>query len=127
MEWRREAKRALYDYPRIRRKQGAQMITPNYAGVAVQHAPTRTTETAALSAAMSDREERVVRAVELALEMQRHYHNADARLLMVQLVYWRRTHTLEGAALEAHYSVEAVKRWNTEILTAVYVGLKKES
>lgn len=125
MSWRSEARGALRAYPRIISRRGEQQITPAYGGVAVQHSASRTTEAAALRGRLSEREERIVAAVELALEMQRHYHNAAERLLMVRLVYWRRTHTLEGAAVETHYSVEAVKRWNSEILTAVYVGLKR--
>ena len=125
MNWRREAKRALYDYPKIQRRRGSAQITPNYGGTVVQHSPTRTTENAALASGLTDREEAVVFAVELALEMQTYYHNAQARFLMVKLVYWQRTHTLEGAALECNYSLDAVKRWNTEILTAVYAGLTR--
>ena len=68
---------------------------------------------------------RIMWAVETALEMQREYYNAAARLRMVDLVHFRRTHTLEGAAVETGYSPETVKRWNTEILSAVYVGLLK--
>lgn len=126
MSWRGEARAALRAYPRLKRRQAEtdQQITSVYGGVAVQHGASRTTEDAALRSRLTDREGRVIAAVELALEMQRHYHNAAERLLMVRLVYWARTHTLEGAALECHYSVEAVKRWNTETLTAVYVGLK---
>lgn len=125
MNWRREAKRALYDYPRIQKRKASPQITPNYSGTVVQHSATRTTENTALASGLSEREEAVIEAVELALEMQTHYHNAEARFLMVRLVYFQRTHTLEGAAVECNYSLDAVKRWNTEILTAVYVALQK--
>ena len=125
MNWRREAKRALYDYPRIQKRKASPQVTPSYEGTMVQHPPSRATENTALASGLSEREEAVIDAVELALEMQTHYHNAEARFLMVKLVYWSRTHTLEGAAVECNYSLDAVKRWNTEILTAVYVGLQK--
>lgn len=125
MNWRREAKRALYDYPRIQKRKSSPQVTPSYEGTMVQHPPSRTTENTALASGLSEREEAVIEAVELALEMQTHYHNAQARFLMVKLVYFQRTHTLEGAAVECNYSLDAVKRWNTEILTAVYVALQK--
>lgn len=58
-------------------------------------------------------------AVKGALEKQREYYNADARLRMVELVYFKRTHTLAGASADTGYSIETINRWNTEILAAV--------
>ena len=64
-------------------------------------------------------------AVDLALAMQDRYYNAAARRRMVDLVYIRRTHTLAGAAVDAGYSIETVKKWNVELLAAVGAGLQK--
>lgn len=128
MEWRREARHALRIYPRLKRKleeSTGQQITPQYGGIVVQHEASRTTEDAALRSNLSEEELRVIEAVEFACQMQDRYHNGDARHRMIELVYFKRTHTIEGAAEVVHYSVDAVWRWNTEILTAVYVGLKK--
>lgn len=60
-----------------------------------------------------------VRAVKGALDKQREYYNADARLRMVELVYFKRTHTLAGASVDTGYSIETINKWNTEILAAV--------
>lgn len=130
MDWqmRREARHALRVYPRLKRKQvesAAQQITPDYGGVAVQHGASRTTEDAALRSTLTADELRIVEAVELAVAMQERQPNGAERLRMIRLVYWQRTHTLAGAAIECHYSEEAVWRWNNEIMTAVYVALKK--
>ena len=59
------------------------------------------------------------------MKMQCSYANAEERMRMIKLVYFQRTHTMEGAALECHYSVDALKKWNSEIMAAVYVALKK--
>ena len=92
MDWRREARRALREYPRAKKR--------------------------------GDR--RIVRAVETAIRMQRQYYNGEARLKMMELVYFRQTHTLAGSAVETEYSIETVRKWNLEIIAAVYVGLMYE-
>ena len=127
MGWRSEARRALRDYPRIKRRQAdnEMQITPVYGGAAVQHSASRTTENVALRSTLTEREENVISAVEFMLNMQRRYQNSAERLRMIELVYFKHTHTIDGAADIVHYSPDALWRWNGEILTAVYVGLKK--
>lgn len=128
MSWRGEARRALREYPRIKRRQADNeaTITQVYGGAAVQHSASRTTENVALRSTLNEREENIVSAVEFMLSMQRRYPNGAERVRMVELVYFRHTHTIDGAADVVHYSADALWRWNTEILTAVYVGLKKD-
>ena len=128
MSWRTEARAALRAYPKAKRKQsetGEMQITPVYGGSAVQHSATRTTENVALRVKLTPHEENIISAVEFMLRMQQAYPNAEERFKMIRLVYFQRSHTLEGAAMEVHYSDRAVKRWNAEILTAVYVALRK--
>ena len=127
MSWRGEAKAALRAYPKAKKKQNENemQITPAYGGAAVQHSASRTTENVALRQRLTAYEENVISAVEFMLRMQQAYPNAEERFKMIRLVYFQRSHTLEGAAMEVHYSDRAVKRWNAEILTAVYVALKK--
>ena len=130
MGWRAEARRALRDYPRIKRRQGEtgeMQITPMYGGAAVQHSASRTTENVALRSTLTEREENVISAVEFMMAMQSRYYNADARKQMLSLVYFRRTHTMQGAAMEVGYNINTVKSWNTEMLTAVYVALRKDA
>lgn len=45
---------------------------------------------------------------------------------MVELVYFRRSHTITGAAMEVSYSPEAVSRWNAELIHAAGAALKAE-
>ena len=127
MSWRSEARAALRLYPKLKRRQGENemQITPVYGGAAVQHSASRTTENVALRSTLTEREENIISAVEFALNMQAQYYNGEARHKMIQLVYFRRTHTMQGAAMECGYSTETVWKWNTEVLAAVYTGLKK--
>ena len=130
MSWRSEARKALREYPRIKKRQNAltsQQITPVYGGAAVQHSASRVTEDVALRSALTEREENIVSAVEFAMQMQSAYYNGEARLKMISIVYFKRTHTMQGASMECGYSIETVWKWNTEVLAAVYVGLKKDA
>ena len=93
MDWRKQARRALREYPRAKRRNG-------------------------------EGDQAVIEAVEFAMKMQSEYYNAQERMRFIRLVYFVKTHTLQGAAMECNYSLRAVNGWNTEILTAVYVALE---
>ena len=127
MDWRQTARRALREYPKLKKKQAENemQITPVYGGAVVQHSASRTTENVALRSTLTDAEANIISAVEFAMRMQSSYHNGIERNRMIELVYFKHTHTIEGAAEIVKYSPDALWRWNSEILTAVYVGLKK--
>ena len=95
MDWRRQARKALREYPRAKKRN-------------------------------SEADQAVIAAVEAAMQMQSAYYNGQERMRMIRLVYFKQTHTLAGAAVECGYSIETVKKWNLEIMTAVYVGLLHE-
>lgn len=119
-----EAVKALRAYPRIQRRQKEARITPDYGGVVVQHGASRTTENIALSSNLTDVEQNIVSAVDFALSMQGRCYNAEQRLKMVQMVYFQRTHTLQGAAMVVGYNVNTIKSWNSELLSAVFTALR---
>ena len=130
MSWRGEARTALRLYPKLKRRQGENemQITPVYGGAAVQHSASRTTEDVALRSPLTDRELNIISAVELELYEQSKYYNADARLKMIQLLYFSdKRMPLEAVAEKCEYSVEALKRWNTEVLKAVSAAINIQS
>lgn len=45
--------------------------------------------------------------------------NGKERLRLVKIVFWSRTHTLEGAALELHCSDRTARRWHTDFILLV--------
>jgi len=45
--------------------------------------------------------------------------NGKERLEMVRLVFWKKTHTLEGAAIKCHVSYVTVRRWHGEFIRLV--------
>ncbi len=58
-------------------------------------------------------------AVASALEKMGRYDNGRDRLRVIALVYWEKTHTLEGAALAVSCSNATVKRWHGQFIRLV--------
>ena len=65
-------------------------------------------------------------AIDIALDQQKAYYNGTERMRMVELVYFKRSHTITGAAMEVSYSPEAVSRWNAELVHAAAAALKAQ-
>lgn len=68
---------------------------------------------------------RELEAVRQAIEETRSLPNGEMRLEMVRLIFWKRTHTLEGAAMELHWSARKLVEWHGEFIRCVakYFGL----
>ena len=68
---------------------------------------------------------RELEAVQQAIEETRTLPNGKERLEMVRLVFWKKTHTLEGAAMKCHVSYVTARRWHGEFIkrTAQAFGL----
>lgn len=64
-------------------------------------------------------------AVRAAVEATEQLDSGADRLLVVDLVFWSRTHTLEGAAMQVHVSERTARRWHTDfiILVGKYRGM----
>lgn len=69
----------------------------------------------------------IIRAVEAVLEDQRAKYNGAERTRMIELIYFRNSHTFQGAAMECHYSKETIIKWNREILAAARMALRYEN
>lgn len=68
---------------------------------------------------------RELEAVRQAIEETRALPNGEERLEMVKLVFWKKTRTLEGAAMTCHVSYITARRWHGEFIksTAQAFGL----
>lgn len=68
---------------------------------------------------------REMEAVSKAIEETKNLDTGEERLRMVRLVFWDRTHTLEGAAQKCRVSYVTVRRWHGEFIyrVAEYFGL----
>ena len=119
--WREEARRIIRAYPSyLRAEQELRdcRITPSLTGMPGGGGFNSKTETAALKE-LSPKAQRELDAVRMAIQTTKRYRNSKQRLQVVEMVYWQKSHTLEGAAQLCHYSYAAVKEWNAEFIGLV--------
>lgn len=58
-------------------------------------------------------------AVYAAIEQTKQRADGDEQLELIDLVFWRRTHTLAGAAMMIPCSERTARRWHTEFIRRV--------
>ena len=65
------------------------------------------------------------RAVSEAVRQTLAMPDGEARMHLVDVIFWRRSHTLSGAAELCHVSERTARRWHTDfiLLTAREFGL----
>lgn len=64
----------------------------------------------------AQREKEAVRA---AIEATMGLEDGAERMQVIDMVFWRRTHTLEGAAMRVHVSDRTARRWHSEFILLV--------
>lgn len=62
---------------------------------------------------------RELNAVRRAIAETRTLDTGEERLCLIRLVFWDRTHTLEGAAMKLHISYVTARRWHGEFIKKV--------
>lgn len=119
--WREEARRIIRAYPSyLRAEQELRdcRITPSLTGMPGGGGFNSKTETAALKE-LGPKAQRELDAVRRAVSTTSRYRNAKDRLKVIDLVYWRQTHSLQGAAQLCHYSYETAAEWNAAFIELV--------
>lgn len=120
-DWWSYVKGMIYRYPALCDQHSqamAQKITPSYAAQPSSSESSRTTEDL-VARAMSRTNIREFDAVRLAIQQTENVKGGDAQLRLIRLIYWERTHTLSGAAMEVHISVPTAKRWHGDFIRRV--------
>lgn len=119
--WQDKARRVVRAYPRLHAELldlQRMSVTPRLSGMPGGGDAGRATEDAALRQLPPD-EQTAHDAVEHALRMLGLFRTAAKRRRLVELVYWRQTHTVYGAGVELGVSEETAKRWNGDFLLTV--------
>ena len=62
---------------------------------------------------------REMEAVRQAIAETQAMDTGEERLTLIRLVFWDRTHTLEGAATKLHISYVTARRWHGEFIRLV--------
>ena len=78
---------------------------------------------------LSSRDVAEFEAVEAAIRETAKMENGEARLAIIDLVYWKRSHTLAGAGMQVGYSYEWAKRVQRKFALSVAenLGLEEKS
>ena len=116
---------ALRLYPELRQRYGTpdNRLTAQYAAQTSCGGAGRVVEQLAMER-LSDGDYAVYRAISDAVRETARMGTGDARLAIIDLVYWRRTRTLQGAALDVGYSYDRAREFHQEFirLVAFYMG-----
>lgn len=62
-------------------------------------------------------------AVERAIRLTRQRRDGEARLKLIELVYFRKSHSLTGAAIACYTSERTAKRWHSDFIKLVAEGM----
>lgn len=124
--WRYAARSAAYDYPRLRQELAelqAQSVTPSLSGMPGGGEPGRSTEDAALRQ-LPHAQQRRLDAVEQAVTISSNLTSGLSRVRLIELVYFQRKYTIEGAAMQIPCSVQTAWTWNNDFLLLVWSRLR---
>ena len=127
--WRPYVINVLRDYPvyrRIDKESHSQKITAQYNKGRGGSGVSRTTEQAALRTGLSRQQQKELEAVEKALKTTRRGPDGKIRIKVVELVYFRDTHTIEGAAQQAHVCYNTAWKWTDAFVRLVGKNLGLE-
>ena len=100
-------------------------MSPNLTGMPGAHGQTSDPVADAALRELPEINRRELEAVRQAIEETRALPNGEERLEMVKLVFWKKMHTLDGAAMTCHVSYITARRWHGEFIksTAQAFGL----
>ncbi len=127
--WRPYVINVLRDYPvykRIERDAHGQKITAQYNKGRGGGGASRTTEQAALRSGLTRQQQRELEAVERAISNTSRGPDGKIRLKVVELVYFRDTHTIEGAAQQVHVCYNTAWKWTDTFVRLVGKNLGLE-
>lgn len=82
------------------------------------HGISRTTENVATRELPID-EQRALDAVMQAIITTGRYRNGELRLRIIDMVYWKQTYTLEGAAKKCYVSERTAYNWHNDFVALV--------
>lgn len=103
-----------------------QSIVPAYGTTGGGSGVSRTAESVALRELPQD-EMKEYEAVEKTIQDTLRYQNGTERMKLVEMVFFKRTHTLHGAAMALFVSYGTAKSWHNKFIeqTAKNFGLLK--
>lgn len=120
-DWWPYVKGMIRRYPSLKEQYAdlhTSSMTANYSGMPHSGTVSRGTEDIAVRELPSTRQ-REYEAVRLAIQQTERYPNGRDRLLVIRLVFWDRSHTLDGAALMVPCHYKTAQSWHNAFIRAV--------
>ena len=126
-DWWPYVKGMIRRWPKLKEKHSdlhSQSVVASLSGMPSGTSVSRSTENVALRE-LPTTEQREFEAVRKAIETTERYANGLDRLRIINLVLWKQTHTIEGAALQIPCAWRTAAQWHGEFirLVARYYGL----
>jgi len=121
-KWWAGVRAVVREYPELRAEldtlHSPVMIARYGKSVGGSNGTSRVTECVALRE-MPAGKQRELDAVERAIEEARRESNGEQRVRIIELVYWKQTHTLIGAAKAVGYSYDQAQQFHADFLHCV--------
>ena len=119
--WWGYVKAIIRRYPELCEREAAlhrQCISPALTGMPHGGKETNPTADAALRE-LPEKQQREVAAVRAAIVKTQALQDGAERMEMVRLVFWDRTHTLDGVAMKLHRCTRTIWQWHGDFIRAV--------
>lgn len=94
-------------------------VTASYTGMPRSGGENRTVESIAIRTLPRDEQMEYDAVLAAARETKWEFSNADKRIDLINMVYWKQTHTLHGAAMALYIDYETAKRWQQNFIHKV--------
>ena len=109
--------RAYPDYCRELESMKEQSITAAYNSAPHGNGISNPVEALALRE-LPHTEQKEYDAVVGAISMTKRLKDGEERLRLIEMVFWKKTHTLQGAAMACNVSYGTAKRWHNKFIEA---------
>ena len=119
--WWGYVKYIIRQYPALKQEYSelhSQSVTANTSGMPRGNSASRSTEVIAIRELPSTKQ-REYEAVKKAVETTERMTASRDRLKIIDLVFWKRSHTLDGAALTIPCSYMTARRYHAEFIMLV--------
>ena len=121
-DWWSYVKGMIRRYPELCRREAdlhTTAVTPNYGGAPGGHGGRSDPVANAALRSLPEINRSEMDAVRAALDETEKLPHGRQRLEMIRLYYWKRSHTLFGAAIKVGVSERTGQGWNSEFIRAV--------
>jgi RinA family phage transcriptional activator len=120
-EWWNYCKFIIRQYPKLKKELETPLetaVTPNYGGIGGGGGISRPVERAVIHD-LNPRDQRRYDAVDAAIRKTMEKSSGKDIIRLIDMVYFAKTHTIAGAALEIPISENQAGRWNGDFIRLV--------